>query len=156
MAQPKVDISRFNAKIAAIIQNHPAACKKAVDYGSDEIFKGAEANLTGPRYGMTKTKSGGQKPNYPEGGGQRGQMPIPIITGTLRRSLQRVRPSDYLAVVFANKEQAIYARAVHEGITGTRRRPRRFLGDVVRLKRDSIKKEMTRIIKEDIQKHGRA
>lgn len=154
MAKPNVDISRFSAKIQAVIKAAPEACKTAVSYGFQEIYDGALVNLTGPNYGMRRTRTGGQTPDYPEGGGKRGQMPIPQITTHLRRSLSWKRPTDFLAVVYADKEKANYALYVHEGVEGTKRRPRRFLGDVVRTKRDAIKKEMNRIVKEGIDKVG--
>jgi hypothetical protein len=149
--KPGVDISGFSAKIQAVIKAAPEACKLAVSYGTQEIFTGAAANLKGPHYGTEPTRTGGQRPGR---GPATGTMPIPRITGNLAASLSLVRPTDFLAVVFADKEKANYALPVHEGVKGTKRAPRRFLHDVVRTKRDAIKKEMNRIVKEGIDKVG--
>lgn len=157
MSQEYVDISRLQAKMAAILKTAPDECKKAVSYAFGQIYLGAIKNLSGPHYGTEPTRTGGQKPGR---GPETGKMPIPRITGNLAGSLSYVRPTDFLVIIFSDRKKANYAKYVHGSMeegsdqSSLKIKPRRFLGDVVRTKRDAIGKEMTRIIKEGIDKVG--
>ena len=93
-----------------------------------------------------------------------GQMPIPRQTGNLARSLDQKRINDQRGYVFADSKRANYAAAVHDGygpFTDKKGRkhpgakPRRFLGDAVKMKKEAILRRFDNNCKLAIRRAGR-
>ena len=113
------DASRFNLKCRRIQKIVATVGQRVIMEGAQDIYNNTDKKLSGPHYGYP--------PNYPEGGGQRGKIPIPRLTGTLARSLQ-MRPLSTLTwAVYADDRIAKHAKFVHDGTK--KMRPRRFLTD---------------------------
>jgi HK97 gp10 family phage protein len=119
-----VDTTGWMRKLKACEGAALEAMKRAVDFGMDEINKGAVRNLSGPHY-----KHGTRGPRT-------GQMPIPRVTGTLARSLTSKRFHPTLGVIYADKKVANYAGFVHDGTRFMK--PRRFLSNVVQERKAAI------------------
>jgi len=137
---PYVDTSGWKRKIKKIMRQNPAVIKRAVDFGMDTLYKETLKNLSGP--------------HYPVGvrGPMTGKMPIPRVTGTLVRSLSAKRVSFDVGFVYTDKRIANYNALVHDGTKHTK--PRRYLGDAVRAKRQAIINRMKYEILLAIRKEG--
>ena len=124
------------AKLNAIVNS---SAIKAVQFGSDEIYKATAKNLSGPHF-----KEG----NVPAG------APIPIrrITSMLAQSLTQKRLTPYLTAIFSDVNIAPYNQMVHDGTRYMR--PRRFLGDPVRERRQAILNVFKRNVLRDVRKVG--
>jgi len=131
-----VDTHGWDIKNIAVQKAIQAGISKAVDFGIEEIFREAAKNLAGP---VDNT----------------GKMPIPRISKNLSSSLKWFKVSPEVGAVYSDGTVAIYNRAVHDGIPGTKRGPRRFLTDAVRVKRTLIKDKMEKEIISEVQKVGR-
>jgi len=127
---------RFKDKIGKInkaIEGQNGFIAVAVDHIHDRIRQEVDKNVSGPAYGVRKTKTGGQVPNR---GPQTGKMPIPRITGTLARSVISKRPAPEMAVIYVDDNIAKSGKYVHNG---TRlQKARRFLSDPVNILHNSL------------------
>ncbi len=137
-----VDASRWLGKSAAVRRAMARGYQKGLKAIAQDIYKAAQKNLKGPHYGP-KQKFRGQ---------QTGKMPIPRVTGTLARSLKMRRITPQLWAVFADSKVARYAVYVHEGTS--RVRPRRFIGDAVRLHKQKYLMQLRNTIKGEIRGEG--
>lgn len=136
----KFDMSRWNAKSANVKAALAEAVKKSVDFGIQSVHEEAAKNLTGPHYQIG------------ERGLMTGQMPIPRITGNLARSLKQRRMKPELGAVYADSGTANYAAYVHDGTKYVK--PRRFLGDAVKMKKEAILRRFSNNCKLAIRRAG--
>jgi hypothetical protein len=147
----RFDMSGWEHKSAEIQRALAEAIKKAVDFGMDEVNKEAAKNLSGPSYGV-----GGRGP-------MTGQVPIPRQTANLADSLDSKRPSSSLGYVYSRSDKANYNKAVHDGYKpftdkkGRKHpgaRPRRFLGDAVKMRKEAVMNRMRYLTILAIRKAG--
>ena len=124
----RIDITRWERKVQAIIKAMPDLIDAEVKWGAEKVNAKTIINLTGPFYGFRKGPRGGR---YPIKGARTndGQLPIPRITGNLRRSITMREAGRFLMVVFADDHIANYAKYVNDGTKYMK--ARRFLMEAV-------------------------
>jgi len=125
----------FSKKIDQIKKEYLPAIEKAVKFGHDEIMTAATKNLSGPHYGKAE--------NYR--GSQTGQIPVPRITSMLIQSLRSILAEAYkgyrvLVCIFSDVRIAPHNKFVHYGTRYMR--PRRFLQDPVKERKQAILNRM--------------
>ena len=105
---------------------------------AQDVFREANKNLSGPRYGKAQKYRGSQT----------GQMPIPVLSANLKGSLTMTR-LDQGFMVYSDSTRAPYNWFVHKGTS--KMRGRRFLGDAVdtvqRVYLNQNKKEFVDVIR---------
>jgi len=144
-----VDVSGWKKKYGYVMHEMAPAIKRAVDEGMDILMMQTIDNVTGDAYGSRKGPRGGVV--WHRGAmTNSGKLPVTVRTGTLRRSVKGIRPHDYLGAVYSDLTVAPYAPYVHDGTKYLR--PRRFLGEAVRGKKQSINDRFTVAIKNVIRK----
>jgi hypothetical protein len=137
-----VDAHRWYMKVSRVQLALLDAVKESIDFGMDEVFRAANRNLSGPHY-KPGTKSE-----------LAGSYPVPIVTGTLRRSLRSKRLNPAEGVVYSDGQIANYNKHVHDG-TRTMR-PRRFLTDAVSERRMAIENRMRYNIQLAVRREGQS
>ena len=127
------DASRFKKKLIKVNKGVALAVKEATMEGAQFVYDEMAKNLRGPHIGKTPTE---------KNRGAIGTMPIPRRTGQLARSAY-IRPvTSYCMIVGSDSRIARYNKAIHDGVLGTKRIPRRFLGDVVTKNRRKVQNMM--------------
>ena len=115
---------------AIAIEIPPIIAKEA-----DDVLKRTIRNLDGTVY-------------------RKGKLPVRMITTNLKRSMTRRKLNNFTHVVYQDNNVASYGKFVH---FGTRKlKPRRFLGDVIRDRKDAIQRIFYAKILNVIRKYGRA
>lgn len=134
------DTSKFDLRCKRVQRIVAEVGAKVIKEGAQDIYNETGKKLKGPHYGYHTGPRGGYVPNYPEGGGQKGKVPIPRLTGTLAKSLQ-MRPLSTLTwAVYADDRMANYAKFIHDGTRHMR--PRRFLKDTFTERAPAINNNM--------------
>lgn len=146
---PKQTKNTFPEKCAKLQKELWPVLEKVIQFGSDEILQAADKQLSGPHYGP--------ETNYR--GSQTGKMPIPRITSMLSRSLKlqvvlKNGPYISLMAIYPDKRIAPHYKAVHDGTRYVR--PRRYLQDPVRERKQAILNRWNNLILLQIRKEGLA
>ena len=150
--QMTVDISGWMKQHRNIMAALGPEIKKAVDEGMDILMTQTINNVTGDAYGSHKGPKGGVVWHTGPMTNS-GKLPVTIRTGTLRRSVKAARIHDYLGIVYADLNIASYAAFVHDGTKYMRPRP--YLGEAVKGKRQSIQDRFVVALKNVLRKAGR-
>ena len=132
-----IDTSRWDLKVSQINILTPVAVARAVDFGLDEMTKAVLKNLSGPSTA------------------EPGFYPVPRRTGDLARSVSDAYPKRFspeFGAVGSSHEIAGYNKAVHDGTKY--HKPRRFIADAARERRDAIKNRMRYEVLKEIRKVG--
>ncbi len=137
--------NNFWKKIEAVKRAYAPQLDNVVKFGHDTLMEEANKNLSGPYYGKDMR------------GPQTGKMPIPQITTMLRHSmgsavLSKWKEFTTMIAVFSDKRVASYNAYVHDGTKY--QRPRRFLGDAVKARKQAIQNRMKYQILLAIRKEG--
>lgn len=135
-----------DARIKAAIR---VAAEKACMTGAQEIYDRTAEKLAGPHYGYKTGPRGGYVPDYPEGGGAKGQIPIPRLSGNLARSLKMTPLSILAWAIWSDERIAKYAKYVHDGLKN--RPPRRYLKDTFDEREAYIRKMMKDMVNAGIR-----
>ncbi len=138
----RIDFTGLNLKIAAVKKAAEEAAKAAVDYGLSEVSREVARNLSGIRH-----KPGTPSPTP-------GQLPVSIIMSQIRRSTKIKRLSPVVGIIYSDKSVAPYAYYVHYGTK--KMKARRYMTAAVQAKRELIIKQFKSIIKDRVQREGRA
>ena len=147
----QIDMRGWRKKQEAILKVVAPAIKESVDWGLDKLMVETIKNVSGehikpeikkPRkkkkLGDSKKKSksskstpkSSQEPEKEEEETKEDlKYPVPIITGTLKKSIKPIRYNDWLAAVTSDESIANYNKWVHDGTKYMK--PRRFLKDAV-------------------------
>ncbi len=126
-AEIRLSTEGWNKKSLRVRNAIKAGAQKAVLAVAQDIFDKTSKKLEGPQYGYHQGPRGGYVPNYPEGGGEKGKIPIPRLTGNLARSLKMTPLTPLAVAIWSDPRIAKYAKWVHDGAKG--RPPRRYLKD---------------------------
>jgi HK97 gp10 family phage protein len=141
MAQKTVDTTRMSLKFKNVKMANQVATIKALLFARETVMAETIKNLSGPHYKIGTS------------GPQTGRMPIPRMTGDLARSLAHQKLSDLLYRIYSDQKIAPYAKFVHDGTK--RMKPRRYLYDAVKAKKQAIINRMRNELKIAIRKVGR-
>lgn len=141
MMQTFVDTTKWKFKKRALEQILATKIPILVNECSQEIMRATIQNLSGPQI----------KPGV-TGAREIGKMPVPRRTGMLVHSVKNVSVGYGARMIYADEKVANYAKYVHNG---TRKmRPRRFLGDVVRERRQAFENRWRYTLINAINKAG--
>ena len=123
----RTDTGGWELKHRRVRRSMAEAAVAAVAVVARALFKRSQRNLKGAHY---------PPPDY-KGPGT-GEMPVPRVTATLARSLKikKINPVRYM--VYADSGVAGYAAYVHDGTRYMK--PRRFIGDAVRVNGEAWRK----------------
>ena len=113
MAKSQVDISKLQKKITGYKKALEIGAGLGLAEGTDLVYKRVIVYVTGPHYG----KAQGWR------GHQTGKVPIPRLSGDLKRSIRRKRLHWSIHVIYADENKAPYAKHVHFGARGVPARP---------------------------------
>lgn len=144
-----VDITGWQEKYKEIFHLLGPAIKKACDEGQDILLKQTIENVTGDAYGSHKSKKGnvvwhrGTMTNA-------GKLPVPIRTNALRKSIKWAKIHDHLRAIYSDANVAPYNQYVHDGTKYMK--PRRYLGEAVQGKTQSINDRFAVAIKNVLRK----
>ena len=128
------DTHKNSLKLKAVQRQIAVAVPPIIAKQADDVMRRTVRNLGGARY-------------LP------GTLPVRLVTKKLRGSIRRLMLNKYAHVVFSDDREAFYNKFVHDG---TRKmRPRRFLGDVVRERRQAIINNLRDEITKAIRAVGR-
>jgi len=123
---------------------------KLLTLAAQDVFTRTLKNLSGPNYGVRTSLGGVQTPKSGPG---TGKMPVPRVSGNLARSLKLVPVSVFIWSIYSDQRIANYAKYVHNGTRYMR--PRRFLGDVIRQRRQIVQERMRRLLLAAVRNRGR-
>ena len=129
------DITGWRLKSRAIRMELVKTIPKIVEQSSDDVLKRTVRNVEGSRY-------------LP------GTLPVRMVHHFLAKSIKRIRVSWRMMVVFADQRIAHYAGYVHDGTRNML--PRRYLGDVIKERRQALTNNMRYTFLKAIRKVGRA
>ena len=128
------DTHKNSLKLKAVQRQIAVAVPPIIAKQADDVLRRSIRNLDGARY-------------LP------GTLPVRFVSGELKKSMRRIMINKYAHVIFSNDDTAHYNKYVHDG---TRKmRPRRFLGDVVRERRQAIINNLRYEITKAIRAVGR-
>lgn len=163
-SQPcRVDITGWEKKVKNVLEVQARVCEQVVTWGLDELMKRTVQHVTGPRYGTKtkKSKSGSEYVVYKRGPlTNAGRLPVPVITGQLRRSIKTLRFNTVFGAVWSDPRIAPYNNTIHQG--GMAKfynhsfymKPRPFLQAAVDIERPRILEFMKKRILEEVGKAG--
>lgn len=145
--KPQKPTNTFPAKCEKLQKELWPVLEKVIQFGSDEILQASTKLLSGPHYG----------PEVNYRGAQTGKIPIPRITSMLSRSLTlsvvlKNGPYVSLMAIYPDKRIAPYAGAVHDGNRYVK--PRRYLQDPVRERKQAILNRWNNLVLLQIRKEG--
>jgi hypothetical protein len=122
----KWDIKQTNVKAAV-----SRAITEMIDWALPDLYKAVVQNVSAPGspYPLVVGPRGGR---YRQRGAQTnaGTLPVPIVWGQLRKSIQWKRFTPVMAAVFSDGNIANYNVYVHDGTA--KMRPRRFVSDTAK------------------------
>jgi hypothetical protein len=121
----KWDIKQTNVKAAV-----SRAIKEMIDWALPDLYKAVVQNVSAPGspYPLVVGPRGGR---YRQRGAQTnaGTLPVPIVWGQLRRSIQWKRFTPLMAAVFSDGNIADYNVHVHYGAPQKKMKARPFVDD---------------------------
>jgi hypothetical protein len=125
------DVSGFIRKGNAIGRAVSTESDVAVRTVAMNIFNGAIKNLSGLHHKASIHC------------GNAGKLPVHVVTGTLRRSMNVQKISNGHWIVFSDNRIANYNKFVHNGTIKTGEKGQAFLGDAVKTERANGQKEIS-------------
>lgn len=152
----RIDISGWEKQIKDVKKTAAKVCIQVVDLGLDRLFKRTIEHVTAPgtpyrenyyiekngkKYKRTRSKRGPLT--------NAGKLPIPIVTGQLRRSIKSVRFNAVFGAVWSDPRIAKHNVFVHFGTKAMLPRP--FLQAAVDIERPIILESMKKRILSEIQ-----
>jgi len=146
MTQVYINTLGWIAKSYSINKAIPNIVEQAVTYGIDILHSAVLKNVSGPAYGTVNGRPiRGFLTNA-------GKLPVPVVTGALRRSILKERIQPNLGVVYSSNALAKYNRYVHYG---TRKMaPRRFVEDAARERKQAIENHFRYLFLMNLRKLG--
>jgi len=122
--QAWVDTSKWDLKQRNVKAAISKAMKETLDWALTDLYKEVVKNVSAPGspYPLVVGPRGGR---YRKRGAQtnKGTLPVPIVWGQLRRSIQWKRFHPLMAAVFSDGNIANYNIYVHDGTRYMRPRP---------------------------------
>lgn len=122
--QAWVDTSKWDIKQRNVKAAISKAMKETLDWALTDLYKEVVKNVSAPGspYPLVRGPRGGR---YRQRGPQtnKGTLPVPIVWGQLRRSIQWKRFTPLMAAVFSDGNIADYNIYVHDGTSKMRPRP---------------------------------
>lgn len=155
----RIDISGWEKRVKDVQRATAKVCSEVVDFGLDRLFNRTIEHVTAPgtpyrenyyveidgeKRKRTRSKRGPLT--------NAGKLPIPIVTGQLRRSIKSIRFNTIFGAVWSDPRIAKHNVYVH---FGTRyMAPRPFLQAAVDIERPIILEYMKKRILSEIQRVG--
>jgi len=139
---PNIDISGWQKKYKKIVEELAPGIARAVDFGMDTLHQEVIKNVTGMHY---------KPPGAPDEP-LKGSYPVPVVTGTLRRSIKGIRINSVLGVIASDQNIANYNKFVHDGTRYMK--PRRFMLDALKAREQAIINRMKYEIIKVVRKYG--
>lgn len=128
------DIINFEKKIARLKKEFGPELKDAVEWGSTQLEKAVDKNLSGGSY-------------YP------GKLPVRAVTSTLRRAYLVHKSTDFLHWHYFSPEIAYYAKYVHYGTKHLKPRP--FFKAAIDERKPAIMNYWNRRLRQKMRSIGR-
>ena len=162
--QFKMDIERWQLKCKNVTEAVARAVQAVLEFGLETVYDAALKNLDGPRYGYTrKTSKSGKEYIVPNRGmmTNSGVLPVPVLTGQLKKSLKKVKFSTVFGAVYSDHREAIYNKAIHYGYNrsgkpGAGIKPRPFLQAAIDERRPAVENRFRYEIYKEMRRTGRA
>ena len=147
MATSRVDINGWLEKSSRLRAAMPEIISDLIDYGMDTLQEATIKNVSGPAYG---TKGGRQIRGLLTNAGK---LPVPVVFGSLRRSIQKRKINPTLGAVYSDDDICPHNKWVYYG---TRKmRPRAYLKLAVQERRPAIENRGRYMVISEIRKIGR-
>jgi len=140
-----VNTAKWKWKVRAVERIVAVQIPILIHQAGDEIIRKAMQNLSGPQ--ITPGIPGSERPEI-------GKMPVPRRGGMLAGSMKRMNIAYNAEMIYADENEAPYAKWVH---WGTRRmKPRRFLQDVAKERAAALVNRWRYTLKKAVRKVGLA